>query len=151
MSFNDLGFDGPTFQSERRLIRLHPRGRRLIIPTIMLTLAAFFYALLQNFLTEDWQQYLLWGLTGGIAFFFWLVPLIGYLTTWVDITTARIVARSGIFGQHFREISHDRVARIELGLAGRIIVYVEGEEALELGSIPKPRMVAAELARLAGK
>ena len=151
MSFSQLGIDAVAFEAERRLIRLHPRGRRLLLPTLALTLAAFLFALLQTFMVESWQQYLLWGLTGGIAFFFWLVPLIGYLTTWVDITTARIVARSGLFGQHFREISHSRVARIELGLAGRIIVYVEGEEALELASIAKPRLVASELARLAGK
>jgi hypothetical protein len=128
---------------------MHPRGRRLILPTLALALAAFLFELFGTFATLDWQRYLLWGVTGSIAFFFWLVPLLRYLATFTDITTQRVIARSGLFGQRFREVNLSQVTRIETGRGGRLTIVVSNSEPLELISVAKPKLVASELSRLA--
>jgi len=140
-----------SFEAEHRLIRMHPRGSRLILPTLALALAVFLLTLVQTYITEQWQFITLYSVAGAIAFFFWFVPLISYLTTWTDITTARTVHRSGLFGQHFREVSHSKVSRVELAPNSRITLYVEDDEPFELKSVAKTRFVATELAKLVAK
>lgn len=140
-----------SFEAEHRLIRMRPRGSRLILPTLALAISVFILTLAQTYLSEQWQLITLYSVTGAIAFFFWFVPLIGYLTTWTDITTARTVHRSGLFGQHFRDVSHSSVSRVELAPGSRITLYVDDDEPFELKSVPKTRLVATELARLVSK
>lgn len=139
-----------SFESEFLLVRLRARGSRLIIPTAFLALAAFLISFLNDKFSEDWQKYGLYGLAAAIALFGFVVPLIRYLTAWTDITTSRVVQRSGLFGQNFRAVSHANVERVELG--SRVItLFVAGEEALEIASVPKAKLVATELSKLAGQ
>lgn len=136
-----------SFEYEQRLIRMRPRGGRLFLPTLLLGLAAFLMGFGFDYLTEAWQQYLIYGCAAALALFGWLLPLLRYLSSWVEITTARTMSRSGLFGQHFEELSHAQVKRVEL-VGRKIYLIVDDEVELELKSVAKPKLVAAELAKL---
>lgn len=130
-------------------MRLRARGSRLVVPTFFLALAAFLLSFLNDKFPDAWQRYGLYSVAGVLALFGFLIPLLRYLTSWTDITTARVVQRSGLFGQNFRAVSLSNVERVELG--SRVItLYVAGEDAIDIASVPKAKLVATELSKLAG-
>jgi membrane protein YdbS with pleckstrin-like domain len=140
-----------SFEAEVLLGRFRARGTRLIWPTIFLGLTCFLATFLVGKLTEQWQQIAAYVVYGLILLFGFLVPVLRYLTAWTDLTSSRVVQRSGLFGQHFRQISYQQIERVELGAGRLITLYVAGEEAMELRSIPKTRIVAQEISRLSAK
>ncbi len=140
-----------SFEAEVLLGRFRARGTRLIWPTIFLGLTCFLATFLVGKLTEQWQQIAAYVVYGLILLLGFLVPVLRYLTAWTDLTSSRVVQRSGLFGQHFRQISYQQIERVELGAGRLITLYVAGEEAMELRSIPKTRIVAQEISRLSAK
>lgn len=136
-----------SFESELLIARLRGRGSRLIIPTLLLMLAAFLLGLLGERFEEPWQIYAVYGVCAALAFFGFVVPIIRYATTFTDVTNARVVLRSGIFGQNFDSISLADIERVEL-LAGGIISLVMKDEEVTLRGLPKPKFVASEISRL---
>ena len=139
-----------SFESEILLGRFRARGSRLLIPTLLLGLAAFLLSFLYGRLTEQWQLIALYMVTGLIAFFGFLIPLLRYLTAWTDVTTARVVSRSGLWGQRYRSVSLASVERVETA-AGVISLYIPGEEALELRGLPKAKLISQEISNLVAK
>jgi membrane protein YdbS with pleckstrin-like domain len=140
-----------SFEAEVLLGRFRARGTRLIWPTIFLGITCFLATFLVGKLTEQWQQIAAYVVYGLILLLGFLVPVLRYLTAWTDLTSSRVVQRSGLFGQHFRQISYHQIERVELGAGRLITLYVAGEEAMELRSIPKTRIVAQEISRLSAK
>ena len=137
-----------SFESEILLARLRPRGSKLILPTLLLMLAAFLAGLLGERFNEPWQVYTVYGVCAALALFGFLFPMIRYATTWTDITNARVVIRSGLFGQNFDSISLAEIKRVELQ-AGGIISLLVGDEEVSVRGLPKPKLVAQEISRLA--
>ena len=137
-----------SFESEVLLGRFRAHGSRLIIPSVLLGLAAFLLSFFYGWANEQWQQWLLFGGTGALAFFGFVIPVIRYLTAWTDITTARVVVRSGVWGQHYRSISIANIGELKRLPGGPITIQVAGEDDLELRGLPKPRLIIQELTRL---
>ena len=137
-----------SFESEFLIARFRSRGVRLIVPTVFLGLAAFLLTFFSGWPKETWQFYLLFGGCAAIAIFGFLVPLIRYLTSWTDITTARVVVRSGLWGQNYRSVAIADISDIKRLPGGPITILVENEEDLELRGLPKPRLIIQELIRL---
>jgi len=137
-----------SFESEILLARLRPRGSKLILPTLLLMLAAFLAGLLGERFDEPWQVYTVYGACASLALFGFLFPMIRYATTWTDITNARVVIRSGLFGQNFDSISLAEIKRVELQ-SGGIISLAVGDEEVSVRGLPKPKLVAQEISRLA--
>ena len=120
-----------------------------MLPAIFLAVAAFLATFIAGKLSEQWQVITAYSICGALAFFGFGVPLLRYLTTWTDVTSSRVVQRGGIFGQRYRSVSLANVQRVELGSGSRITLYVVGEEALELTGLPKAKLIAQEISRLA--
>jgi hypothetical protein len=99
-------------------------------------------------LPEQWQNILVWTIAASIAIFFWLVPLIGYLTHWSNITTSRISSRSGLFGQRHREVSLSKVSGAQAGPKHTVVLTVSGEEPFVLSRVPRPKSVASQINQL---
>jgi Bacterial PH domain len=141
-----------SFESEFLLGRFRARGSRLVLPTALLGLSAFllafFYARVDA--TQAWQSFLLYGACGAIALFGFVIPTLRYLTAWTDITTSRVVARSGLWGQHYRSVSLADVQRVELA-TGVVSLHLVAEEPLELRGLPKPKLVSQELSNLVAR
>lgn len=138
-----------SFESEYLLVRLRARGSRLLLPTLFLAIGAFLLSYLNGRFAEQWQQITVYVVCGLIALFGFVFPLIRYLTAWTDITTARVVVRSGIFGQRFREVSLSKIDRVELTGVSRLTLGVREEEDLVIAGVPKLRLIASEITRLA--
>jgi membrane protein YdbS with pleckstrin-like domain len=137
-----------TFLAETQIAKLRPRAVRLFWPGAALFLAAFALSFFGGRLTEQWHNILLWSVTGAIAFIFWFIPLLRYLSTYVEITSNRVISRSGLMGQNRREVSMLSIRQVEPTRGRSITLYVEGEDALVLQGLPKHKLVAAEIERL---
>lgn len=136
------------FLAETHLARLRPRGSKLFGPNLVLFLVTFALSFFGEKTTEQWQNITLWSLSAAAALVFWLVPLLRYLSTYVEITTNRVISRSGLMGQNRREVSMQLIRQVELSKGRSITLFVEGEEALVLAGLPKHKLVAAEIERL---
>ena len=137
-----------TFLAETQIAKLRPRAGRLFWPGFALFIAAFALSFFTGRLTEQWQNIVLWSVTGAIAVIFWLIPLLRYLSSYVEVTSNRVISRAGLMGQNRREVSMLSIRQVELTRGRSITLYVEGEEALVLEGLPKPKLVAAEIERL---
>ena len=137
-----------SFESEILIARLRARGSRLILPTILLLLASFLASLLTDRFDQAWGNTVVYSICGALAFFGFVVPLIGYLTTWTDITNSRIVQRGGLFGGRYRAVSLADIERVELGANRTISLFIAGSDAMQLSGLPRTRMVAEEISRL---
>lgn len=138
-----------SFESEVLLGRFRARGGRLFLPTVFLGISAFLATFISGKLSEQWQVIAAYSICGAVALFGFLVPLLRYLTSWTDITSSRVVQRGGLFGQRYRTVSFANVERVELSSGSVITLYVSGEEAMELTGLPKPKLLAQEISKLA--
>lgn len=136
------------FTAEQRLARLRPRASKLILPTAALFLAIFLLSYFSGRFSEQWQNITLWVITGAIALILWFIPLLRYLSSYTDITNLRVLARSGLMGQHREEARLAQVNQVELTGGRTITLHRNGEEPLVLRGVPKHKMVAAEIEAL---
>jgi uncharacterized membrane protein YdbT with pleckstrin-like domain len=138
-----------SFLAEQRIARMRLRGSRLFLPNLFLFLTCFLAAFFSGRLTEQWQYTVLWSICGLVAFLFWLIPLLRYLSTYLDVSTTRVLFRSGLLGQNRREISLTQIKDVQITKGRSISIIVEGQEPLILRGIPKHKVVAVEIDRLA--
>lgn len=138
-----------SFLAEQRIARLRPRGSRLILPNLVLFLVCFTAAFIAGRLAEQWQNILLWSLCGAVAFLFWLLPLLKFLSTYLEVTTTRVLYRSGLLGQNRRELSLAQIKDVQITKGRSISIIVDGQEPLVIRGIPRHKMVAVEIDRLA--
>lgn len=138
-----------SFLAEERIARLRPRVTQLFFAFLILFLVSFALSFFNGRFTEQWQNITLWSVCGALAFFFWLIPLIKYLSTFLEVTTTRVIYRSGLFGQRRREVSIANIGSVEITKGRTITIAVDGQEPLVIGGIPRYKMVAIEIDRLA--
>ena len=93
------------------------------------------------------QQFLYPGL-GVILFFFWLLPNLAYLGTFVDVYDSQLVARRGLFGAK-RTVKFSEIESISGSVGKGVVINIKVEEPLVLKGYPKPKAIAAELIALA--
>ena len=136
------------FTAEQRLARLRPRASKLILPTAALFLAIFLLSYFSGRFSEQWQNITLWVGAGGIALILWFIPLLRYLSSFTEITNVRVLSRSGLMGQHRDEARLSQVNKVELTSGRTITLHLNGEEPMVLTSVPKHKMVAAEIEAL---
>ncbi|MEY4986111.1 MAG: hypothetical protein RLZZ359_997 [Actinomycetota bacterium] len=137
-----------SFQSELLLARVRPPIAGLVLPYLALFASAVLVGFYAGRLPEQWQNILVWTIAATIAIFFWLVPLIGYLTHLSNITTSRISSRSGLFGQRHREVSLSKVSGAQAGPKHTVVLTVSGEEPFVLSRVPRPKSVASQINQL---
>jgi len=136
------------FIENRRVGRLRASGAKLFLPFLALAIAAFAVSFYSGRLPEPWMETTLYAVAGGVAFLFWLIPLLRYLSAYVDIYTTRILSRSGLFGQHRSEANYSQVSGVEKGKRGRIILTIENADDIELPALPGRKRIIAMLERL---
>ncbi len=138
-----------SFYTEQRLAKLRPRASQMFLPTLVLGLVSAVMSAFAGRLTEQWQQLTLWVVCGAVAFLFWLLPLLRYLSTFIEVTTTRVIVRSGLMGQHRQEISLSKIRDVEIGKGRVINLILDGQEVVEVKGVPRHKMVALEIDRLA--
>lgn len=138
-----------SFLSEQRLAKLRPRAAQMILPTLVLGFVSAAITAFTDRLPEQWQVITLWSIGGAIAFVFWLLPLLRYVSTYLEVTTSRVILRSGLMGQHRREISLSKISDVRLGRGGTFSLILDDQEEVVVRSVPRHKMVALEIDRLA--
>lgn len=138
-----------SFLAEQRIARLRPRGSKLFLPNLFLFVACFAMAFFGGRLTEQWQYTVLWIVSGSLVFFFWLIPLLRFMSTFLEVTTTRVLYRSGLMGQKRREVSLAHIKDVQLAKGRTISIVIDGQEPLVIPGIPKHKTVAVEIDRLA--
>ena len=138
-----------SFLAEQRIARIRPRGSKLFFPNLFLFLACFAMAFFGGRLTEHWQYLVLWITCGSVAFFLWLLPLLRFMSTFLEVTTTRVLYRSGLLGQKRREVSLAQIKDVQLTRGRTISIVIDGQEPIVVPGIPKHKTVAVEIDRLA--
>lgn len=137
-----------SFYAEQRIAKLRPRTGQLFWPFVVLFLVSFALGFFGGRLAEQWQNILFWSVTGLIALIFWLLPVLRFASTFVELTTSRVILRSGLFGQNRNQVSIAQIRQVELTPRRSVTLYVEGQEALVIAGMPKHKLLAAEIERL---
>ncbi|MEY3846755.1 MAG: hypothetical protein RJA66_1022 [Actinomycetota bacterium] len=140
-----------SFIESRRIARLRPSAIRLFLPFLALGIASFGASFYSGRLPEQWMNITLYSAAGGIAFFFWLIPLLRYLSAYVDIFTTRVLFRSGLMGQNRSEANFSQVTDVRLGDRRRIQLALTTGDIVELPALPKAKRLVAEIQTLVAK
>ncbi|MFM1983923.1 MAG: hypothetical protein RL723_358 [Actinomycetota bacterium] len=138
-----------SFLAEQRIAKLRPRGSQLFIPNLVLFVVCFAAAFFAGRLAEQWQYITLWSVCAVVSFLFWLLPMLKYLSTFLEVTTTRVLYRSGLLGQNRREVSLIQIKDVQITKGRTISIIVDGQEPLVIRGIPKHKTVAVEIDRLA--
>src|SRR5690554_619876 len=101
-------FAEPGADAERVVARLRPHARVLFWPSLLLIAGVAALAYFAGSFPEDWQNLALLGAGGGVLLGIWLVPLIAWLGKHYDITTRRLIMRSGTLTRTRQELLHSR-------------------------------------------
>lgn len=121
----------------------------MFFPNLFLFAACFALAFFGGRLTEQWQYTVLYIVCGSAVFFFWFIPILRFMSTFLDVTTTRVLYRSGLLGQKRREVSLTQIKDVQLTKGRTISIVVDGQEPLVIAGIPKHKMIAVEIDRLA--
>ena len=142
---------------ELRVARLRGHARRLFWSALVLvaavTAAAYFTGNLPAPL-DGVQDWMLWTAAGIVILLLVVIPYLRWLSRTYTITTRRVVAQSGLFGRHRRELAHARGYTISerrgplqrLWGAGTLVLSNGVDAPLRLTNIPAVRLVHETLA-----
>jgi hypothetical protein len=138
-----------TNTSEYLVFRLKPKARRLFTPTLVLAAVSFAQAFaVEQISNTDYQYALIAG--GTIVVLFWLIPLLSYLASYLELTSERLIFRSGFLGFRKRQLLLSELSSIEIQKEGRLgrqvisILSVDGTE-YRIGGYAKNKHLAAEI------
>ncbi len=83
-----------------------------------------------------------------LVLLFWLIPVLRYLSAYVEVSTSGVLVRSGLMGQKRQEVSFSQVTAVELGRGRRIEIVTRDGEVIALPKLPRAKKLVAQLERL---
>ncbi len=135
--------------SEYTVLRLKPKARKLFVPTLVLATVSFALAfIVEQISATDYSYALIAG--GAIVLLFWFFPLLSYLASYLELTSARLTYRFGFLGLRKRQLRLSELSSIEIqkesALGGQVIsiLSVDGNE-FRVGGYAKTKHLAAEI------
>jgi hypothetical protein len=140
-----------SFIESRRLARIRPSAIRLFLPFLALAFACFGVSFYSGRLPEQWMDIAMYSAAGVIAFFLWLIPVLRFLSSYVDVFTTRVLYRSGLMGQQRSEANFSQVTDVRLGEGRRIQLSLTNGEIIELPRLPRAKKLVAEIQALVAK
>ena len=140
-----------SFIESRRIARIRPRAIRLFLPFLVLGASCFGVSFYTGRLPEQWMYITLYSVAGASAFIFWLIPVLRYLSAYVDLFTTRISYRAGLMGQRRTEAQFSQVTDVRLGDGRRIHLTLVSGEIIELPALPKAKKLVGAIQVLVAK
>ncbi|MEY4310324.1 MAG: hypothetical protein RLZ71_250 [Actinomycetota bacterium] len=134
---------------ETRLARLRPRLTRVAWPTVALFAVSAGLCFLGGRELDASTALAVQLIAGLLLFLLWLLPMLSYLGTFVDVTTLSVRARRGILGLKSREVSISAITEVVYSRRLGVVLKVRDQEDFALKGLSKPKAVAEELSRLA--
>lgn len=138
-----------SFLAEQRIARLRPRSGKLFFPMLLLFAVSFALSFLYGRLTEQWQIMTMWSVAGLLVLLFWLIPVLRWAGTFLEVTTTKVIYRAGIFGSNRIEIPLSQITNVELTRRRTFTITAQGMEPTVISGIGKHKLVATEIDRLA--
>ena len=117
----------------------------LWVAQLVLFAVVFGLSFMSGRVLEDWLAITINVAAGVLIAVFWLLPSIRYATTFVDITSTRIISRGGLFARVRRELSRSHVTGIEYSRTKGIVILAGEEPPLILTRMPRAKALAEEL------
>lgn len=124
----------PYAEPERVIARVRSHSRALIIPSAVLVLVCAGLGYATGALPEAWQKLAALGLAAVIVVVGWLVPLFGWLSRTVTVTTRRTVLRSGVFVRSRQEVLHSRVVDVTVRKGALQSMFGSGDVLIGVGT-----------------
>ncbi|MFM7013494.1 MAG: hypothetical protein ACKOXT_00685 [Actinomycetota bacterium] len=138
---------------ETFVVRIRPRAARLFLPTVVLGAAAFLLAFFAESikLTSPELWYLI---ASGLVFLFWLLPILSYLFSYLELTTQRLIYRYGFLGFRRTEVYLADLQSIQIqrpgALSGKVLsLLMMDEREIIISGYARTKLLAAEIERLA--
>ena len=138
-----------TNSSEYLVLRVKPKARRLFFPTLVLAAVSFALAfVVEQISAIDYNYALIAG--ASIVVLFWAFPMLGYLLSYLQLTSQNLVYRFGFMGLRKRTLPLSELSSIEIQKEGRLgsqvisILSVHGSE-FRIGGYAKNKHLAAEI------
>lgn len=117
----------------------------LWVAQLVLFAVVFGLSFMSGRVLEEWLALTINVVAGLLIAVFWLLPSIRYATTFVDITSTRIISRGGLFARVRRELSWSQVTGIEYSRTKGIIILAGEEPPLILTRMHRAKALAEEL------
>ena len=117
----------------------------LWVAQLVLFAVVFGLSFMSGRVLEDWLAITINVAAGVLIALFWLLPSIRYATTFVDITSTRVISRGGLFARVRRELSWSQVTGIEYSRTKGIVILAGEEPPLILTRMPRAKALAEEL------
>jgi hypothetical protein len=136
------------FQEEELVARVRRSWAGPTVGLIALFMSAALISYVNNRVVETWFSYLVYG-TSALLALIWLIAIVRHLNFYVELTTARVIFRDGIFGQKTIEISFSEVVSVELGKSKTLTIGRRSAEPLVIAKVPKAKLLVAEIRALA--
>jgi uncharacterized membrane protein YdbT with pleckstrin-like domain len=146
----------PAAPAERIVARVRRHARMLVIPALLLIVAAGGTAYGIAVLPELWQRLTVAGVAVFVVFFGSFLPFLMWLTRRTTITTRRIILRSGVFTRVRQELLHSRGYDVTVRRSWGQGVFGSGDVRIDTGrehpvvlrDVPRPKLVQAALEEL---
>ena len=133
------------------MARIRQRSSVLIPAQIALFICVFVLSFLSGKVFDSWITLSVEIAVALVAVIFWLLPTWKYATTYVDVTTTRIVQRGGFFARVQREVSNSQISAVEHSRKLGVVLTVSEAEPMVLAKTPKSKELAEELRRTLAK
>lgn len=134
---------------ELRIARFRTHARRLFWPAIVLIALAGAVGYLTGNLPAPFEDWMLWSAAAAVALFAVVLPFLLWRGHTFTVTTRRVMERSGLFGQHRRELTHVRGYSVQVrrGIlqrmwrAGTLTLSNGVDPPLRMANIPSAELV----------
>jgi hypothetical protein len=139
--------------TETSLVRMKPAAGRTFIPTLILGLTIFALSFFSEKTSSELMQ-LSYVAAAALLTLFWLLPVSSHFLSYLELTNERVIYRTGFMGLRKKSVELAEVSSIEIvrprPLRPRVILIRRVDESeLEIIGFPKPKLIAAEIERLA--
>jgi membrane protein YdbS with pleckstrin-like domain len=135
------------------LVRVRKKASTLWLPTLVLSAASFSVSYFAYQVALPTFELILIA-AAAVTVLFWLLPLLGYLFSYLEISNQRLINRYGFLGMRKQQADFLDISAIEIqrtrtfGSKVLVITLVDGGE-LVINGYAKTKLLASEIERLA--
>ena len=141
------------FVSEFRYARIRARATTLVAPMLLLAGESAALTAIGPRLPSDasatWLTTLFFAVAVALALAFWLVPVLKYLGTWLEITNANVFVRDRLLGAA-RKVALAKILEVRVESKSTLVLVTADQGEIEFARLAKAKTVATELKKLLG-
>ena len=139
--------------TESTLVRMKPAVRKILFPTLVLAVTVFGLAFFAEKIETEYLS-TVFIVAAVFVTVFWFFPLMSYLLGYLELTSKKIVLRSGFLGLRKRTLNLTELASLEIirlkAMRPKVLlIHRVDESSLKIAGYSKLKFVATEIERLA--